>query len=109
AHRRMLRLQTDCLRHLAPRPDPDDDQWAVHVPLGKLHSELGKLHSERCVPADEQIRQIVARIQMLRGSSPFPQPPGSSDWLLREPNGRRVSYYRMWLALNEAARRAGCS
>lgn len=98
-----LRLQTDCLRHLSPNPDHDhDDQWALHVPLGKLHSE-------RWVPADDRIRQIVARILALRGSAVCPQPASSSDWLLREPDGRRVSYQRMWKALAEAARRAGCS
>jgi hypothetical protein len=41
-----LRLQADCLRHLSPNPD-HDDQWALHVPLGKLHSE-------RWVPADDR-------------------------------------------------------
>jgi site-specific recombinase XerD len=96
-----LRLQTDCLRHLSPNSD-HDDQWALHVPLGKLHSE-------RWVPADDRIRQIVARILALRGTAAGSQPTGSSDWLLREPNGRRVSYQRMWQALAEAARHAGCS
>jgi site-specific recombinase XerD len=96
-----LRLQTDCLRHLGPNPD-HDDQWALHVPLGKLHSE-------RWVPADDCIRQIVARILALRGTAALPQPDSSSDWLLREPDGRRVCYQRMWQALADAARRAGCS
>jgi site-specific recombinase XerD len=96
-----LRLQTDCLRQLSPNPN-HDDQWALHVPLGKLHSQ-------RWVPADDRIRQIVARILALRGSAACPQPASSSDWLLREPDGRRVSYQRMWKALAEAARRAGCS
>lgn len=96
-----LRLQTDCLRHLGPSPD-HDDQWALHVPLGKLHSE-------RWVPADDRIRQIVARILGLRGTAALTQPDSSSDWLLREPDGRHVCYQRMWQALAEAARRAGCS
>ena len=96
-----LRLQTDCLRHLSPPPD-HDDQWALHVPLGKLHSE-------RWVPADDRIRQIVARILALRGTVALTQPGSSSDWLLREPDGRRVSYQRMWPSLAEAARRAVCS
>ena len=96
-----LRLQTDCLRHLGPNAD-NDDQWALHVPLGKLHSE-------RWVPADDRTRQIVARILTLRGAAALPQPDGSFDWLLREPGGRRVCYQRMWQALAEAARRAGCS
>jgi site-specific recombinase XerD len=96
-----LRLQTDCLRHLSPNPD-HDGQWALHVPLGKLHSE-------RWVPADERIRHIVARILALRGTVALTQPGSSSDWLLREPDGRRVSYQRMWQALANAARHAGCS
>jgi site-specific recombinase XerD len=96
-----LRLQTDCLHHLSANPE-QDDQWALHVPLGKLHSE-------RWVPTDDHIRQIVTRILELRGTAPFPQPASSSDWLLREPDGRRVSYQRMWKALAEAAQRANCS
>jgi len=96
-----LRLQTNCLRHLSPNPD-HDGQWALHVPLGKLHSE-------RWVPADDRIRQIVARILALRGTVAGPQPDSSADWLLREPDGRRVSYQRMWQALANAARHAGCS
>jgi hypothetical protein len=31
------------------------DPWALHVPLGKLHSE-------RLVPADAEVRRLVARI-----------------------------------------------
>jgi site-specific recombinase XerD len=96
-----LRLHTDCLRHLSPNPD-HQDQWALHVPLGKLHSE-------RWVPADENIRQFVARLLALRGPTLGPQPTPSSDWLLLQPDGRRVSYHRMRQALTEAARRAGCS
>ncbi|HEX8812178.1 MAG TPA: tyrosine-type recombinase/integrase [Terracidiphilus sp.] len=96
-----LRLHTDCLRHLGPHPD-QDDQWALHVPLGKLHSE-------RWVPADDRIRQMVARILALRGTAAVTQSDTSSDWLLQEPDGRRVSYQRMWQALAETARRAGCS
>jgi site-specific recombinase XerD len=96
-----LRLQTDCLHHLGPNPD-NADEWVLHVPLGKLHSE-------RWVPADDRTRQIVARILALRGTAALPQPDGSSDWLLREPDGRHVCYQRMWQALEDAARRAGCS
>jgi len=96
-----LRLQTDCLRQLSPHPDRDD-QWALHVPLGKLHCE-------RWVPADVRIRQIVGRILTLRGTVTLNQPGRSSDWLLREPNGRRVCYQRMWQSLADAAQRAGCS
>jgi hypothetical protein len=56
-----LRSQTDGLRHLSPHPD-GEDQWALQVPIGKLHSG-------RWVPADDRIRQIVARIRALRGTT----------------------------------------
>ena len=96
-----LRLQTDCLRQPGPNSD-HDDQWALHVPLGKLHCE-------RRAPADDRIRQLAGRILALRGNAPLTKPDSSSDWLLRKPDGRRVSYQRMWQALAEAAGRAGCS
>ncbi len=76
---------------------------------GRYMSPLGKLHSERWVPADVRIRQIVGRILTLRGTVTLNQPGRSSDWLLREPNGRRVCYQRMWQSLAGAAQRAGCS
>src|ERR1022692_3152021 len=46
-------LSVDCLRAVG------DQQWALHVPLGKLYTE-------RLVPADENIRMIVARLLRLR-------------------------------------------
>src|SRR5208337_4794037 len=42
-------LSLDCLRQVGP------EQWALHVPLGKLHTE-------RLVPAHPEIRRIVERI-----------------------------------------------
>src|SRR6266446_3734608 len=63
-----LDLTLDCLRQIGP------DQWALHVPLGKLHTE-------RLVPADADIRQIVARILSLRASAP-PACLANSDGLL---------------------------
>src|SRR5215469_9461322 len=51
-----LDLSLDCLRELGP------DRWALHVPLGKLHTE-------RLVPADPELRQIVDRIFALRTSA----------------------------------------
>ena len=35
-----------------------------------LHVPLGKLHTERLVPADDDLRQIVARILVLRALAP---------------------------------------
>ena len=46
-------LSLDCLRQVS------QDQWALHVPLGKLHTE-------RQVPVDEATRRILDRILSLR-------------------------------------------
>ena len=48
-----VNLPLDCLREIGP------DQWAVHIPIGKMHNE-------RLVPADTEVRRIVARILTLR-------------------------------------------
>lgn len=52
-------LAFDCLRQPAP------GQWALHVPLGKLHTE-------RLVPVDESVCQIVHRLRFFRSLSPVP-------------------------------------
>jgi site-specific recombinase XerD len=49
-------LATDCLRPIGP------DQWAIHVPLGKLKTE-------RMVPVDSFVCQIVRRLLSLRSQS----------------------------------------
>jgi site-specific recombinase XerD len=49
----LLHLPTDCLRDLG------EDKWALHVPLGKLHTE-------RLVPIDDDIRRIHTRLLLLR-------------------------------------------
>jgi len=48
-----LDLPLDCLRQIGP------DQWGLLVPLGKLHSE-------RLLPADADVRAILARMLALR-------------------------------------------
>ena len=88
-------LRTDCLKQLGDR------QWAIHVPLGKLHTE-------RRVPADDDLRHVVARIMALRGSA-CNRPAASPDWLLIKPDGRRVSYADLHGFLKQSARLAGCS
>jgi integrase len=50
-------LSLDCLRPLGP------DQWAIHVPLGKLKTE-------RWVPVDSFGCQLVARLRTLRAHTP---------------------------------------
>jgi site-specific recombinase XerD len=89
-------LALDCLRQIGP------DQWALHVPLGKLHTE-------RLVPADADIRQIVARILALRAAAP-PASLAHSESLLLPRSGSRDTFYQTLLpALADAAKRAGCS
>jgi len=86
-----LSLTTDCLRHL------EQNRWALHVPIGKLHNE-------RWVPMDDEGCKIFNRILSLAG----PAPSGPSSPLLLLPNGKRVSYDRIYDALRDASQRAAC-
>jgi integrase len=52
-------LSYDCLRSTGP------DQWAVHVPLGKLKTE-------RMVPVDSFVRVLVHRLRFFRSLDPLP-------------------------------------
>jgi site-specific recombinase XerD len=87
-------LPADCLRQIGP------DAWGVQVPLGKLHTE-------RLVPADEEIRAAVARIEALRGD--MAAGPRAAEFLLPRPGARSTLYTRLRTALDHAAQRAGCS
>ena len=110
-------LPLDCLQQVGL------DQWALHVPLGKLHTE-------RLVPADAEVRRIVARILTLRASAlpatlppretllrrrgpppePLPAPLLPSEALLLPRCGRRRPWFcPMRSTLAKAAQRAGCS
>jgi site-specific recombinase XerD len=90
-------LPLDCLRQLSP------DQWALHVPLGKLLTE-------RQVPVDDATRCILDRILSLRAlfrPSQLEDPPG---YLL--PRRRRCHqwwYLCLCQTLTDAARTAGCT
>jgi site-specific recombinase XerD len=86
-------LPADCLRQIGP------DTWGVHVPLGKLHTE-------RFVPADEEIRAAVARIEDVKLAARGPHTP---EFLLPRPGARGTLYTRMRAALDQAAQRASCS
>jgi hypothetical protein len=46
-------LSFDCLRSTGP------DQWAVHVPLGKLKTE-------RMVPVDSWVATLIQRLRFFR-------------------------------------------
>ena len=52
-------LSFDCLRSTAP------DQWAIHVPLGKLKTE-------RMVPVDSFVGELVQRLRFFRSLDPLP-------------------------------------
>ena len=89
-------LALDCLRQVGP------DQWALLVPLGKRPTE-------RLVPADPDIRQIVARILALRAVAPPACLAHSEGWLLPYSGSRDALYQTLRPALAHAAQRAGCS
>ena len=89
-----LDLSLDCLRQLQP------DRWALHVPLGKLHTE-------RLVPADPELRQIVERILALRASAP-PSDLAKSQPLLLPRSRRQTLDKTLRSVLAQTAKRAGC-
>jgi site-specific recombinase XerD len=91
-----LDLARDCLQPIGP------DAWALHVPLGKLHTE-------RLVPADEDVRRTVARMLALRDLAPGAQAEESKGFLLPRRGQRETLYVSLLSALAEAAQRAGCS
>jgi site-specific recombinase XerD len=91
-----LWLTTDALR------DFGQNQWAIKIPLGKLHNE-------RWVPVDEDACRIFRRILFLRSLVICTRPGANSEKLLLQRNGRPVSYYIMRRRLLAAACQAGCS
>jgi len=91
-----IHLSLDCLRTL------DHDQWALHVPLGKLHTE-------RLVPADENVRQILSRILALRAQAPAHRLEKSGGWLLPRSGGYFALIRVLRNAVIRAAEGAGCS
>lgn len=90
-------LSLDCLRQL------NENQWALHVPLGKLHTE-------RWVPVDDDVRSVVARILALRPLSPLSCWENSRGFLLpRRGCGKQACQAVLRHVLADAARRAGCT
>jgi site-specific recombinase XerC len=90
-------LSLDCLRQVS------QDQWALHVPLGKLHTE-------RQVPVDEATRRILDRILSLRALFRPSRPEKPPGYLLP----RRGRCRQAWIAilrktLANAARTAVCT
>lgn len=89
----LLDLPTDSLRHLGDR------DWALHVPLGKLHTD-------RWVPVDDDLRRIYARLVALRQHSAA---AADSTLLLPLPASPGARYIAVLRAVRKAARKAGCS
>ncbi len=86
-------LKVDSLRNLG------QGQWAVCVPLGKLHSE-------RWIPVDEATRVLFEDVLAQRPSIPSSTDPG---FLLISNKGRALDYLSLRKELIVAAREAGCS
>jgi site-specific recombinase XerD len=85
-------LSIDCLRTLGP------NQWAIHVPLGKLKTE-------RWVPVDTTVCQLVERIRSLRP----PTAPKTGHLLLFRSRGRKMLVRRIRAALQDVVATVGIS
>jgi site-specific recombinase XerD len=83
-------LSFDCLRPLGP------NQWAIHVPLGKLKTE-------RWVPVDSMVCQLVDRIRSLRP----PTAPQAGRLLLPRRRGRYMLIRRLRAALRDVVASVG--
>jgi integrase len=71
-------LSFDCLRRLG------SDDWAIHVPLGKLKTE-------RLVPVDAFVCRLVDGLRVLRSQDSLP----ADGFLLARPGGRNVLIRRL--------------
>lgn len=91
-----LDLPLDCLQQVG------EQQTALRVPLGKLHSE-------RYVPVDEETQRVLARLVELRTLSPSSRLAQSHQFLLPRRASRHALYHRLRRVLAEEARRAGCT
>ena len=91
-----IHLPLNCLRQIGP------EQWALHVPLGKLHTE-------RLVPLDSEGLRLLNRIQELRALASPARLAKSKDFLLLRVGGRFALFQMLRLELADAAKRAGCT
>ncbi len=83
-------LSADCLRHLG------GEDWALHVPVGKLHNE-------RWTPVNGEVRELIARLRFL-GSLP---PAADDRFLLPRRASRATLCQDLRKALAQAATNAG--
>jgi integrase len=91
-----IHLPLDCLRQIGP------EQWALHVPLGKLHTE-------RLVPLDSEGLRLLKRIQELRAIASPGRLAKSKDFLLLRVGGRFALFQMLRPAPADAAKRGGCT
>lgn len=83
-------LAADCLRHLG------GDDWALHVPVGKLHND-------RWTPVNGEVRELIARLRFLATLSPA----ADHRFLLPYRASRVTLCQDLRRALTQAASRAG--
>ena len=83
-------LSWECLRSTGP------DQWAIHVPLGKMKTE-------RMVPVDSFVCEIVRRLQSFRSLDPLP----SDGLLLARPHGKEPRVRELRRQLRDIVTAAG--
>jgi len=85
-------LSYDCLRSTGP------DQWAIHVPLGKLKTE-------RMVPVDSFVCELVQRLRFFR----FLDPQPADGRLLARPPAKTTLVRRLRDYLHEVCYSLGLS
>src|SRR5262249_30788327 len=90
-----INLALDCLQQIS------EQQVALRVPLGKLHSE-------RLVPLDEETQRVVARIVDLGARTPIPELE-SQAFLLPRYWQPETWYKVLHNTLRDRARAAGCT
>ncbi len=92
----LLDLEVDALEKLS------DDRWALHVPLGKLHSE-------RVIPVDAVTARVFEEIRELRGNPPSARDPETGkplQYLIVRPDGSRPTALGLRYHLRMARKRA---
>jgi site-specific recombinase XerD len=90
----LMDLEVQSLRRLSA------DDWALHVPLGKLHSE-------RVIPMDTAAAKIFQRMLEHRGDPPpvaHPETRKPTHFLLAHPNGPRYGRDVLRYHLNKIER-----
>ena len=85
-------LASDCLRSTGP------DQWAVHVPLGKLKTE-------RLVPVDPFVCKFVQRLRFFRSLERLP----NDEFLLPRPRSKEALIRQLRDYLHQVCHELGLS